>query len=156
MAQFPGSVRKKVLLQLLLLLCHPFPVVSVCSSHPGVFPGTGGCVFCALVLGVAGAWASSRKVGLDPGGGAAFLCLETQQGGQCGWGVLCCMDAWVSREQWLQSDLHTFFGGEGAALEGQAGRTVSRPTCVLTQTVHLGRTLGRGLRGGSWKSPLPK
>ncbi|XP_066237763.1 tubulin-specific chaperone D isoform X2 [Saccopteryx leptura] len=27
MAQFPGSVRKKVLLQLLLLLCHPFPVI---------------------------------------------------------------------------------------------------------------------------------
>lgn len=29
MAQFPGGVRRKVLLQLLLLLCHPFPVVSV-------------------------------------------------------------------------------------------------------------------------------
>ncbi|XP_024902820.1 tubulin-specific chaperone D isoform X2 [Pteropus alecto] len=27
MVQFPGGVRKKVLLQLLLLLCHPFPVV---------------------------------------------------------------------------------------------------------------------------------
>ncbi|KAM8785564.1 tubulin-specific chaperone D isoform 4-T4 [Rhynchonycteris naso] len=27
MAQFPGSVRRKVLLQLLLLLCHPFPVI---------------------------------------------------------------------------------------------------------------------------------
>lgn len=27
MVQFPGGVRKKVLLQLLLLLCHPFPVI---------------------------------------------------------------------------------------------------------------------------------
>ncbi|XP_016070936.1 PREDICTED: tubulin-specific chaperone D [Miniopterus natalensis] len=27
MAQFPGGVRRKVLLQLLLLLCHPFPVI---------------------------------------------------------------------------------------------------------------------------------
>ncbi|XP_053517293.1 tubulin-specific chaperone D isoform X4 [Artibeus jamaicensis] len=27
MVQFPGDVRKKVLLQLLLLLCHPFPVI---------------------------------------------------------------------------------------------------------------------------------
>lgn len=29
MVQFCGDVRKKVLLQLMLLLCHPFPVVSV-------------------------------------------------------------------------------------------------------------------------------
>lgn len=28
MVQFPGEVRKKVLLQLFLLLCHPFPMVS--------------------------------------------------------------------------------------------------------------------------------
>ncbi|KAF6097552.1 tubulin folding cofactor D [Phyllostomus discolor] len=27
MVQFPGGVRRKVLLQLLLLLCHPFPVI---------------------------------------------------------------------------------------------------------------------------------
>lgn len=33
MVQFPGGVRKKVLLQLLLLLCHPFPVVSA-PGHP--------------------------------------------------------------------------------------------------------------------------
>lgn len=29
MVQFCGDVRKKVLLQLFLLLCHPFPVVSI-------------------------------------------------------------------------------------------------------------------------------
>lgn len=29
LAQFPGDVRRRVLLQLCLLLCHPFPVVSV-------------------------------------------------------------------------------------------------------------------------------
>lgn len=29
MVQFPGEVRKKVFLQLFLLLCHPFPMVSV-------------------------------------------------------------------------------------------------------------------------------
>lgn len=33
MVQFPGDVRAKTLLQLLLLLCHPFPVV---SAVPGV------------------------------------------------------------------------------------------------------------------------
>lgn len=38
MVQFPGDVRRKVLLQLCLLLCHPFPVVSVHTAAPGLFP----------------------------------------------------------------------------------------------------------------------
>lgn len=36
MIQFQGEIRKKVLFQLLLLLCHPFPVVS-----PGGEAGSG-------------------------------------------------------------------------------------------------------------------
>lgn len=39
LVQFPGSVRKKVLLQLLLLLCHPFPLV---SAPPSGFRGDAG------------------------------------------------------------------------------------------------------------------
>ncbi|XP_045630834.1 tubulin-specific chaperone D isoform X3 [Ursus americanus] len=38
MVQFPGDVRRKVLLQLCLLLCHPFPVVSVHTAAPRLFP----------------------------------------------------------------------------------------------------------------------
>ena len=34
LVQFPGDVRRKVLLQLFLLLCHPFPVVSVPAPTP--------------------------------------------------------------------------------------------------------------------------
>lgn len=36
MVQFRGDVRKRVLLQLLLLLCHPFPVVSGLGASSGV------------------------------------------------------------------------------------------------------------------------
>lgn len=45
MVQFCGDVRKKVLLQLSLLLCHPFPVVSVGLlpfSACGPRPASGG------------------------------------------------------------------------------------------------------------------
>lgn len=45
LVQFPGGVRRKVLLQLLLLLCHPFPVVSVQRSgfcDPGATARTSG------------------------------------------------------------------------------------------------------------------
>ena len=40
LVQFPGDVRRKVLLQLFLLLCHPFPVVSVCGSRPHLGPAS--------------------------------------------------------------------------------------------------------------------
>lgn len=102
MAQFPGGVRRKVLLQLLLLLCHPYPVVSVCDQQPTLgFPGTCCCVFCSLVPVslvpvslVPVSWVLGRAAterALVQVGRCLTLPPETQQGG-CGGGVLHCVD----------------------------------------------------------------
>ena len=45
MVRFPGDVRRKVLLQLCLLLCHPFPVVSVLAAAPRSRAGTWGRIW---------------------------------------------------------------------------------------------------------------
>lgn len=75
MAQFPGGVRRKVLLQLLLLLCHPFPVVSACDSCP---PRVS--MFCSLVPV---SWVLRRAASLcllrrSRGGGGVLHCVDTQ------------------------------------------------------------------------------
>lgn len=129
MAQFPGGVRRKVLLQLLLLLCHPYPVVSVCDQQPTLgFPGTCCCVFCSLVPVslvpvslVPVSWVLGRAAterALVQVGRCLTLPPETQQGG-CGGGC--------------------------PPLRGPSG--LGSSSCRVTFTVLLGRGEGSALEG---------
>lgn len=68
MAQFPGGVRRKVLLQLLLLLCHPFPVVSVTSNLPLGFPRDKRLRVLLAGASVVGARESGHRASPGPGG----------------------------------------------------------------------------------------
>lgn len=81
MVQFPGGVRKKVLLQLLLLLCHPFPVVSATQGSrragtpvwPAARPGfpnmTCWCPGPDAGAGCPGAWVGAAEWTPDLSGG---------------------------------------------------------------------------------------
>lgn len=81
MVQFPGGVRKKVLLQLLLLLCHPFPVVSATrgsrragtpvwpEAHLGLPAMTCWCPGLDAGAGCPGAWPGTAEWTLHPRGG---------------------------------------------------------------------------------------
>lgn len=113
---------------------------------PGV-PRDG--VFCILAPGVVGAWASSRKVG--PGSRwAAFLCKVASVGGASS-------PVWTLGSPGSSSCRATFTFPGVRALPSRESRMHREPLHLfLTQTVHPGRALGRGLRGGSWKSPQPK
>lgn len=71
---FPGGVRRRVLLQLLLLLSHPFPVVSIrpAAAMSRVVPGSGCCFWDLGPVGGAGGRPLPRGLsGLDGGGGSS-------------------------------------------------------------------------------------
>lgn len=84
LVQFPGCVRRKTLLQLLLLLCHPFPVVSVPPSgfhaDAGASLDTGagapsrlGGAGHPLLQGLGGSWGRQRRCDSPPALGARVL-----------------------------------------------------------------------------------
>lgn len=98
LVQFPGDVRRKVLLQLFLLLCHPFPVVSVCSSRPHSGPASWAAhwrrIGCFLVL--AQADLDGGRVLIRVGGaycacgcGSCSVMVEPGPWGRRAWGQMC-------------------------------------------------------------------
>lgn len=88
MVQFPGGVRKKVLLQLLLLLCHPFPVVSApgpcAAGSPAGVPRDGGLgPGPDAGAGRPGAWAGGAEWTPGPSGAGASLLCAVLHAHQC-------------------------------------------------------------------------
>ena len=138
LVQFPGDVRRKVLLQLFLLLCHPFPVVSVPAPTsvlgelmlPGV--GVGGPQWRAGLVMVGGA--SSRWAGRPVPGGCSS-CRVMAELGPCLWGQVL-MFPWGPR-QWarVQGNAHT--QGDPCLLESWPQVHLGAPLRIGVQPISV-------------------
>lgn len=89
MVQFNGDVRKKILLQLFLLLGHPFPVVSVSAPPQGHLPGTQDYPYMWLIKMSAcreGFEGSTGEMGSRCGQSTGWCLYERNTGAGAGWG----------------------------------------------------------------------